>query len=323
MLQAAVQGSRHTSQEITWTKEDGTAQDLTDATITGQIQAVEEATGRAIEGTLQIQSPATGGVLTWSYGANDVAAAGTFWVQFTATFADSSKEISLADYWIVEGTLPLPRNSLGALRKKLMELVSARKGVPSFRQYTLAVMDAVADYSDRKPLQKTVAVEIVSGTASYALPADFLRFTSLEVATAPDGVIVSDIGLIPVGDGFRETYTIAGEQLTFYPTPQYTMTKRLWYAAAYVLNENEVYADMGREAERLVLLKAQAIALQLQANKAAQEAWQYQIGDERVNKEKLAEALAKRAKEMNDEYERAAEGQIGPIGMRSYYGLTG
>lgn len=321
MLQTAIQGSTHTSQVITWTKEDGSIEDLTGATVTGKIQGVEADTAQAIAGTLQITGAATG-VFSWSYAAADVAAAGIFWVQFKATFSDGKDDLSFADYWVVEGALPLPRNSLGALRKKLMELIAARSGTPSFRQYTLAIMDAVADYSDRRALEKTAELSIVSGTASYDLPADFLRLISLETATATDGTLVSDAGLIPVSDTFREQYVIAGDQITFIPTPQYTTTKRLWYGAAYVLNNDEIYADLGREGERLVMLKAQAIALQIQANKAAQEAWQYAIGDERVNKEKLAEALAKRAKEMSDEYEAVIEKQAGQVGLRSYYGLT-
>lgn len=321
MLQRTVVGTIAT-QPITWQLEDGSALDLTGKTISGTIQPADDTSAsRAIAGVLALGADPSAGEFTWTYAAGDVNAVGVYLVQFKAVQAPDTI-YSFADYWIVEGTLPLARNSLGALRLKLMELVSARGGTPNFRQYTLAIMDAAADYSERKPLEKTTTLSIVSGTASYDLPADFLRLISLESATATDGTLISDAGLIPVSDTFKEYYTIAGGQITFIPTPQYTTTKRLWYGAAYLLNDDEIYADLGREGERLVMLKAQAIALQIQANKVAQEAWQYAIGDERVNKEKLAEALSKRAKEMSDQYEAAIEKQAGQVGMRSYYGLT-
>ncbi|MCL4295679.1 MAG: hypothetical protein KJ077_08125 [Anaerolineae bacterium] len=321
MLQRAVVGTI-ASQAVTWQLEDGTALDLTGKSITGTIQPADDVAAiRAIAGALAPGADPAAGQFTWTYAAGDVGTPGVYLVQFKAVQAPDTI-YSFADYWIVEGTLPLARNSLSALRLKLMELVSARAQTPNFRQYTLAIMDAVADYSERKPLEKTATLAIVSGTASYDLPADFLRLVSLESATATDGVLISDAGLIPVSDTFRESYTIAGGRITFIPTPQYTATKRLWYGAAYLLDGDEIYADLGREGERLVMLKAQAIALQIQANRAAQEAWQYAIGDERVNKEKLAEALAKRAKEMSDEYEAVIEKQAGQVGLRSYYGLT-
>lgn len=321
MLQRAVAGTIAT-QAVTWQLEDGTALDLTGKTITGTIQPADDAgASRAIAGALALGVDPAAGQFTWTYAAGDVSAPGVYLVQFKAVQAPDTI-YSFADYWSVEGTLPLARNSLSALRLKLMELVSARAQTPNFRQYTLAIMDAVADYSERKPLEKTALLSIVSGAASYDLPADFLRLISLESAAAADGTLVTDAGLIPVSDTFKEYYTIAGGRITFVPTPQYTTTKRLWYGAAYLLDADEAYADLGREGERLVMLKAQAIALQIQANKAAQEAWQYAIGDERVNKEKLAEALAKRAREMSDEYEAVIEKQAGQVGLRSYYGLT-
>lgn len=311
------------SQPLTWLLEDGIALDLTGKTITGTIQPADDlAAIRAIAGTLALGAAPAAGAFIWTYAAADVAAAGLHLVQFKAT--DGSNTVYSFDaYWIVEPSGGIHPHSLEGLRLRLMETVAAWKSTPSISQYTLAVLDAIADYGERKPPEKAALLSIVSGTASYDLPADFARFIRLEEATATDGVLVTDAGLIPVSESFRESYTIAGGRITFVPTPQYTTTKRLWYAAAYLPDDDGVYADLGKEARRLVLLKAKAIALQFQADRAAQEAWQYAIGDERVNKEKLSDTFAKRAKEAGDEYEGAIEKQIGQIGLRSYYGLIG
>lgn len=100
-LAKAVKGARHTAQTITWKRDDGTAVNLTGATLTGRLknQATEVTT--AIDGTLALVTPASG-IFRWTYGANDVGTAGTFEVQFTATYADTLKDISYVAQWLVE-----------------------------------------------------------------------------------------------------------------------------------------------------------------------------------------------------------------------------
>jgi hypothetical protein len=213
--------------------------------------------------------------------------------------------------------------ALATLVSRLESDVPARGGVPSASQYDHCARDAVADYGRRNSLRKLTTLAIVSGTASYTLPDDFLKVIVLESLTSPDGVIISGEGLIPVSATYRERYYIVGSTITFDPTPAYTVSRDLWYAAAYVLDATDVYADMTDEVAGAVMLKAQALALQLQANKAAQEAWQYAIGDEKVSKEKLAEALARQATEAERRYLATVQAQIGPVGMRADYDWLG
>ena len=52
----------------------------------------------------------------------------------------------------------------------------------------------MADYGERRPNQKVTTISVVSGTASYALPADFLREIQFEPLTGMDGVLISSIG---------------------------------------------------------------------------------------------------------------------------------
>ncbi len=85
-LAAAVAGATRPSQLITWERTGGGVESLTDATITGKLRDRSTGTTRAIGGALTVTDGA-GGVFRWDYAAADVAAAGTFDVQFTAAYA--------------------------------------------------------------------------------------------------------------------------------------------------------------------------------------------------------------------------------------------
>lgn len=85
LLAAAIQGALRPVQQVTWLDGEGVALDLTDATITGIIRNRASGATRAIAGDLDI-TQATSGIFTWSYDAADVADAGQFDVQFTATW---------------------------------------------------------------------------------------------------------------------------------------------------------------------------------------------------------------------------------------------
>lgn len=209
--------------------------------------------------------------------------------------------------------------ALADLVTRLAEAVPAYNGIPSAAQTELAVKDAVADLSGRRSLRKRAGISVTGGIATYDLPADFVSLIRLESLLAEgQGVLNTPQGLIPVPDTFREKVAIAGGHITFYPTPTYTATRVLWYRSGHTVDESDSYPDLTDSDARLALLKAQAICLGMQANKAAQAAWQYAIGDERVSKEKLAEALAKRAEALEQEYLQAVTASVGPVGLRPY-----
>lgn len=209
--------------------------------------------------------------------------------------------------------------SLSTLVSRLQSDVPARNSVPSAEQYERAVTDAVADFSRRCPMERSATLSIVSGTASYALPSDLVRLIQIESLTNASGVILSDVGIIPVSSSYSERLMVQGSNLTIYPTPEYTVDRDIWYLAGQVLDANQDYPDMDESMAGIVLLGAAAKALQWQANAAALEAWQYQIGDERVNKERLADALRAQAQEFERRFQAAAASQSGPYGSRSTY----
>lgn len=100
-LSRAIEGAKDTGLQITWTQDDGTAQDLTGATITGVIEDKDGAT-RAITGTLSIVTAASG-IFSWAYSAADVATVGRYLVQFKATVSDYT--LTYPEVWIVERAL--------------------------------------------------------------------------------------------------------------------------------------------------------------------------------------------------------------------------
>ena len=102
-LSTGVVGARHTAQRITWLQEDGTPYILTGATITGRIQNSTGA-GRPADGifTVDPDQATNPGVFTWAYGVIDVSTAGTFQVQFIASYADTKNDKTYHAEWQVD-----------------------------------------------------------------------------------------------------------------------------------------------------------------------------------------------------------------------------
>lgn len=207
--------------------------------------------------------------------------------------------------------------SLARLVFRLLTDVPARDSVPSSEQYEQAVMDAVEDYGVRRPMQKTVDVAVVSGTASYDLPSDFVKVIKFERVLETEGVLNTSEGLIPVSSTFRERVMVQGAMLVISPTPTYSATRRLWYGAKHVLVDDE-YATMTEADARVMLLCAQAMALFQQANSMAGAGWRYKIGDEEVDKSKLGAGVRGQAQARMAEYVAAVEG-MGSWGLRADY----
>ena len=106
-LANAIQNAKRPSQVITWTRADGTAENLSGATITGFIKNAA-GTVRAIDGTLTVTTAASG-IFTWAYGDNDVGTSGTFTVQFNASFSsEPTPAKTIESSWYVSTALSVP-----------------------------------------------------------------------------------------------------------------------------------------------------------------------------------------------------------------------
>lgn len=213
--------------------------------------------------------------------------------------------------------------ALDDLVTRLQADVPARGGVPSTAQYEYAVKDAVGDYARRRPMTLITTLSVVSGTATYNLPADFLFVIKLDDFTALDGIIHTATGIVPLSSDWNERYTVNGRTLTFTPTPSYTLARTLRYAAGHVLDGDEEYPYLTDEDVGILLLKAQASALRKQAlasvTATTGEITEYAIGDEKVKKSSPSESLRATAAALEAEYLEQVQRAVGPQGSRARY----
>ncbi len=209
--------------------------------------------------------------------------------------------------------------TLATLVNRIRRDVPIRNDIPDEEQVADAIKDAVSDFSRKLPLRKYATLAVVAGTATYALPDDFYQMVSFPSLLAEQGLLNTPQGLIPVSDAYKEEVTIAGGELTILPTPSYTALREYWYDALYLLDDSNTYADLDQFNGSIVIMKATAICLRLQANHAASEEWSYQLGDERVDKKGLSKALAARASELESDYLAAIKNALGAgVGSGQY-----
>lgn len=166
--------------------------------------------------------------------------------------------------------------TLAAMVADLQSEVPAVDGTPTTAQYNQAVEEAVIDFSRRCGLIKIGSLSIISGTATYSLATDFLKMINLDALVGIDGVIVTD-RLIPVSKDFEEEHTIVNKQITFYPTPQYTMTRYYRYKMAWVATTGD-YTTLGEDEAQIVLLLAKSKCLMKIANDQAGDNIKYSFG---------------------------------------------
>lgn len=193
----------------------------------------------------------------------------------------------------------------------LSDEVPQSGGVPTSAQYEQAIKDAVTDFSRRCGREKLATLNIVSGTATYDLPADFLTLIMLESFSSLDGVIVSSAGIIPLEREWNEEYTIRNRQITFFPTPTYNMARDFAYKAAWVLTTADEdygvqeYATLTDDEAQIVLLKAQGIAISKKASALQGSTMSYSLGAVKVDKGGAVENYTKQEYALHGEYVQA------------------
>ena len=202
---------------------------------------------------------------------------------------------------------------LSELVDRLTADVPAEDGVPSTTQYENAVKDAIRDFSERCGLEQIGTLSVVSGTAAYDLPADFLKMIYLESFAGQDVIFSAEGQLIPVPAGWSERYTIRNGRITFYPTPRYTVDRDMRYKAAWTGTDTGEeypdvdYAELGEREARIVLLKAQAIALTKQSNAQSSTSLKYSFGAVSEDLGGSSDSTRKNSNDLEREYEKACE----------------
>jgi len=195
--------------------------------------------------------------------------------------------------------------TLDDLIERLEVDVAAEDGTPSEAQYEQAIKDAVADFGRRAGRKKFSALTVVAGTATYDLPADFLRMIALAGMPTQNNVLNTAMGLIPLPQsGFHEDTSIVKGQIIIRPTPAYTLTREFSYKAGWALTEDDYggyYDEMGEEEAGIVMLYAQSLAISKQVN-ALGGGFAYSQGDVRVDTGNQKSGLQSRADALRSEY---------------------
>ena len=176
---------------------------------------------------------------------------------------------------------------LSALVAQLEVDVPAEDSIPTETQYENAVIDAVRDFSEQCGVEQIGTLNIVSGTATYDLPADFLRLIRLFTLGGEGVLFSSNSQIIPLSGNWTERHTIRNGQITFYPIPGYSFARDFSYKAAWIGTDIEAegseaadveYETMGEREARIVLLKARSIAMNKLSNAQAGSAIKYSFG---------------------------------------------
>lgn len=201
---------------------------------------------------------------------------------------------------------------------RLRIAVPVRDEVPA--DYAELVRSAAWQFSADAPVMRQANVAIVAGVDSYALPPDFLTLIECMPLLQAGGVLLGGEYLIAVGsNSYAEQVWTEGDQLRFSPTPTYTATRTLRYAAAHVLDSNHAYPLLTQQGARCVLMYAQYLALQAQATAVAGNNWMYRIGDETVDKRGQGTAIQGQAQAVLQQYRIAVQVLKG-FGSQARYG---
>lgn len=199
---------------------------------------------------------------------------------------------------------------------RLAQAVVAQDNFPSADQYEEAVRDAVHAFNDLYGVKAVHSISTVAGQATYTMPADFSRLIQLEKLTSMGNVLVVAEGLIPLDmSAPAEIAMVNGRTLTIYPTPGYSTTRRVWYRAVHVLDENDAYPAMEADVASLVHIKAQANAWRIICGHVSRsQGWKYQMGDVMIDKTKVAESLGGWVSALDVEFEKRIARRIGTVG---------
>ena len=183
------------------------------------------------------------------------------------------------------------------------------------------VEDAVEQLSLDVPIVTSTTLAIVSGVASYDLPADFLFVIELPGLVTSNNVLLSDGGLVPVSSTWEERWYIEGDQVRFDPVPSFTLSRSLRYAARHVLTAG-VYPRLSENGARIALLYGRFLALQGKAVTAA-GGFSYRIGDEAVDKSRVGAAMQQQVDAALAAYQAAVRQLRGFAGSTNRAQFTG
>ena len=190
------------------------------------------------------------------------------------------------------------------LSQQLQSLVPRDGSKPTADDYEVCIRQAINDYSQRRPIQRQTTLDIVSGTASYTLPDDFMKFVKIARPGGTDTAFVTGEGIIPLStSGWDEEAEIVGQTITFYPTPAYNWSdRRLWYLAFHLEGDQGTFTTLTTIDASIFMKKAESLALLLLANVKAPTAQEYRLQSLSERREGPVQQLRKQAEACDKQY---------------------
>ena len=207
-----------------------------------------------------------------------------------------------------------------ALDDLVEELELYFTGLSEEQMYS-AIKRAVRAFSKKVSMQRRYTLNVVSGTAAYELPGDFIGLIDFESNLTPDGVYIQPGGMmVPTNAGsLPGPYEITGKTITFLSTPSFAATLYMRYRAGHVLNDDQVYPYLEDEAMDIVITKAQAEALRFVNAGSVGDNWKYQFGDVMIDKSNLNNSVQAVITNLNAEFDQLVADYTGPIGTQASY----
>lgn len=213
-------------------------------------------------------------------------------------------------------------SSISIIRNKIKDLVTPYKFESA--EIREQIINAVRDYSRRRPMKKRYTFSIVSDTDAYPLPAGFIHVIYVpteDTWLSDDGQVrLTPSGLIPTNTiwDLPEEYQIEGTQIRFIPMPKANYNLETTYAAAHLatgVGSSEAYATIPAIDEDLVELKAAIGCLETLLAKMARENYKYTVAmTTEADKTKQADAMKAMIGLWSGQYEDRI---MRPAGVRS------
>lgn len=203
---------------------------------------------------------------------------------------------------------------------RLQIIFPAQDGSPAAAQYDAAVVSGIAEFSQCDNRIKRASINIVSGTGSYPMPADFLKLVSFDDIFESSTIVQPGGKLIATDTTMQEElHWFDGANLIISPTPQYTLTRYFQYKAKHVQDANGNYAELGEEEAEIALIAAQKHLLVMLSGTRAFDGFSYTFGDVRIDKSNAVKSFGDAIKLLDRQFAERISQYAPTTGLRSQY----
>jgi hypothetical protein len=206
------------------------------------------------------------------------------------------------------------------LVERLKVIFPAQDGSPTTAQYEAAVVSGISEFSQRDNRIKRASIDIVSGTGSYAMPADFLKLVSFDDLFESSTIVQPGGKLIATNTTMQEElHWFDGTNLVISPPPEYTLTRYFQYKARHVQDDNGNYAELGEEEAEIALIAAQKHMLVMLSGTRAFDGFSYTFGDVRIDKSNAVKSFGDAIKLLDKQFDERISQYAPTTGIRSRY----